>query len=298
MDDLYNVLGVDEGVSDADLKIAYRKLVRELHPDAGGNEEEFKRVSNAYDILKDPNKKAEYHAQKDFAKYQNQRGFHRSGPIPNDIEDILRDIMGGSPFRRGSFNEPHFGPGFAGNNRQYQSTPQNRDIKIKLSLNLEDIYKPLKKTLSVTLMSGRRETIEVDIPAGVKNNTFIKYNGLGDNSITTERRGDLYVNIEVMPHPIFERVNNHLVIHKTINCIDAMLGTKIDIITLDKRVLSVIINKGTQNGTVLRLEGEGMPISDNFGRPSQSGNMQIVINVSIPTTLTKEQIKLLKKIKG
>lgn len=291
MKDLYNELGIKEEASAAEIKSAYRSLARKHHPDIGGDEEKFKKISNAYDILKDPKKREEYRQQQDFERYQ-RHGSHSSSPFPHDINIILEEMIRGGD----SFSNIHFGEGFS--RRQYRQTQQNKDIKIRLTLSLEDIVKPQKKVISVTLASGQREIVEVELPAGIKNNSFIKYNGLGDNSISTEPRGDLYVNVIIIPHPIFKRINDDLVIHQTIDCIDAMLGTNIKIKTLDKRKLSVTINKGTQNGTVLKLSGEGLKISNNFNKISKFGDMHVVIDVNILSTLTKDQYNLLRQIKG
>lgn len=302
MQDLYNELGLKEGASNAELKTAYKDLARIHHPDVGGDEEKFKKINNAYDILKNPKKKAEYLQEQEFEKYTEYTGrpANRPGNIPPDINIIIEAMAAGQdPFRETSFSRTHFGQGFEGfATRQYRRTQQNRDIKVSLTVSLEDIIKTQKKTISVTLASGQREIIEVDIPVGVKNNTFIKYNRLGDNTITTEPRGDLYVNIAVEPHPIFERVNNDLVIHKTIDCIDAMLGSTVTIKTLDKRKLSVTIHKGTQNGTVLKLTGEGLQTIDRSGHHTRFGDMHVVVDVNIPGTLTKDQYDLLRQIKG
>ena len=306
MQDLYDKLGVKEGISDADLKSAYKKLATKYHPDkTGGNEEKFKEINAAYDILKDPNKRAEHQAKQDFRSYQSRGQGPGFGPgnIPPDIEIIIKEMMGNrGPFRNPDFGTPHFSQGFEGaSNRQYRNTPQNRDIKITLELTLEEAYISHKKTLIINLSNNNKETISIDIPGGVKDNTFVKYPGLGDNAIETERRGDLYVNIKVKPDPNFERVNNHLIVHKTIDCIDAILGTKIEVKTLDNRSLSVTINKGTQNGTVLKLKGEGMPIPDKHSdagrRPALKGDMQVIIHTNIPSTLTNEQYELLKQVK-
>ncbi len=285
MEDLYGTLGLKKGASDAEIKTAYKKLAKMYHPDANPTgEDKFKEVSHAYDVLKDPQKRAA-HEHEQFARANmHGRPFTRGGPIPDEMHDIIfnfKDIFGEQdPFSRHQTR------------RQYSREPVNSDVKIHIELTLEEAYKGCNKTISVNLPSGASEIVKVDVPGGVKEGGFLKYPRMGDNSISDKPRGDLYIHVHIRPHKEYTQVGHNLIANKTISCIDAMLGTTIELITLDKRKLSVTINKGIQHGTVMKLQKEGMPYNNSVG------DMHIIINISIPSTLTTEQYKLLQQIKG
>ena len=126
----------------------------------------------------------------------------------------------------------------------------------------------------------------------MQSNTVLKLSGVGDDSNRSIPRGDVHVSIIVENHKDFQRVDNDLVKEVTINAFDALLGTSVEIETIDKKTLSVNVPAGIQMGTTLSVPGYGMPILNNA---SQRGRLIIPINIKIPTLLTEEQKELLKK---
>jgi DnaJ-class molecular chaperone len=164
-------------------------------------------------------------------------------------------------------------------------------MAITVPITLENAYHGLKKQISVQLGSGKRQIVNLDIPAGVNNGMTLNYKGLGDDSIQNVNPGNLQVRIQVNRHPQWERKNNDLYTSKQINAIEAMLGTVVIIKTLSDKTIKASVQAGTQPGTYIRIPNEGMPII----RSKQKGHLFIRIDVLIPSNLTQEQKDLLAK---
>lgn len=253
----YETLGVDKTATQEDIKKAYRKLVLEHHPDRGGDNEYFSKINNAYDVLKDPAKKQEY-------------------------DNTLND------YAFNSFNLNDLFSSFVMNQR-FQ---RNRDVKLSVSLELEEVFAGKEMIINYTLFSGEQTFANVKIPAGVEHGEAIRFKSMGDNSIKNVPKGDLIIFIKVNPHKIFERERSHLKIVKHVNVLDLMLGTKIELETLDKKTISVNIAKGTQPGTMLSVTGYGLP--DH--RTGNSGNLYIIIKGVVPNIQNEEQLERIRNI--
>jgi DnaJ-class molecular chaperone len=135
--------------------------------------------------------------------------------------------------------------------------------------------------------------INIQIPPGIEHGQQIRYEGMGDHSITNLKPGDLLVNVFVKEHGVFKREHTSLIIEKTLDVWDAVLGTDLEILTLDKKTLTITVPPGTQPDTVLSCRGEGLP---NM-RTRQRGNLLIKIKVVVPRLLNSDQIALIKTIK-
>jgi curved DNA-binding protein len=276
MTDFYSTLGVSKSANADEIKRAYRRMANQHHPDKGGDTEKFKEVEEAYRVLSDPQKKAEYDNPQ--PQFGGPGGFHfHTGNMPNGFEDIFAQF-GGSPF----------GDIF-GRQRQPQ---RNRTLNIQTSITLEEAFfgKDLLATLG--LPSGREQTIEVKIPAGIQDGTTLRLTGLGDDSITGIPRGDLHLTVNVQQHRIFQRQGDDLIRSIDISCIDAMLGKKVSVTTLDNKTLEVTVNPGTQPGQTLSAAGYGMP---KMADPRFKGRMLITVNITIPQNLTEDQKSLLEQ---
>ena len=164
MADYYDILGVDENASGADIKSSFRKLAQKHHPDRGGNEEKFKEINEAYDTLKDPQKKAEY----DNMRNWNAQGGSFNGPFP--FEDL-----GNAAGLHSVFTQV-FGRGFG------PRGPGTSAISIQLDITLEDVINGVDKQLKIRLPSGNERTINVNVPQGIEHGTRIRYAGLGEVS--------------------------------------------------------------------------------------------------------------------
>ncbi len=277
--DYYNILGVRRGASDDEIKKAYRKLAMTHHPDRGGDEKKFKEISTAYDVLSNPQKRQLFDSGVD-PNNQNQGGFYRQGPfefhmggMPPGMDDIF-----------GSFG---FGPGFA---RQRK----NKNISVNVEISLRDVLTGKDIDAEITLPGGQKKMININVPAGIEHNQQIKYEGMGETGISNIRPGDLIVNIVLRNDTEFSREGSNLILDKKISAWEAMLGTSLDIRTLDDKVLNISIPAGTQPDTVLRITGEGLP----HMRTRVRGNLLLRIKVEIPRNIDQRQRGLIEKLKN
>lgn len=276
MIDPYRTLGIDKSASADDIKAAYRKLAKKHHPDLGGDPEKFKEVNEAYDTLTNPEKKAQFdmggmnsgfHYSSTHRHYQNFEDFFHG----SDFMDIFAQAAG-----------------FPGGRRR----PRNSNLRVRLNITLESILEEQTKTIELNA-AGNNKQIEIKIPAGIHDGAVITYRGMGQTTFPDQPAGDLMLEINIIPHERFERNNEDLHSNITVDCFQAVLGTSIDFTTIRNKKVKVAIPPGCQNGTVLRLVGEGLP---SMNRGKYVGNQYLRINVKIPTNLTNEQIDLVKQI--
>ena len=177
MADYYETLGVSRNASEKDLKTAFRKLAAKHHPDAGGDAEKFKEINEAYNTLKDPQKRQMYD-QYGTADPQQMGG----NPFGNfEFEGDINDLFG-----------TFFGQGFGQPRRR-----QNRNISLSYTIDFRDVFNGVGNTISYKLPSGKQEVIDVRIPAGVKNGDSVRVQGYGDDSIQGIPRGDLIIKVRV-----------------------------------------------------------------------------------------------------
>jgi curved DNA-binding protein len=273
MADHYQTLGVNKGASADEIKRAYRKLASQHHPDKGGDTAKFQQVEEAYRILSDPQQREEY----DNPRPQYQGG-HFGGGMPPGFEDIISSMFGGgSPF------------GF-GHGRPHQ--PRNQTLNIQTTITLEEAFHGKDMIANLQLPSGRDQVLEVKIPAGINDGMVLRLAGMGDDRIQTAPKGDIHLTVNVQNHNKFIRQGDDLITELQVNCIDAMLGKKFLIETLDKKTLEITVQPGTQHGQMLSAPGYGMPkVNDN----RYKGRLLIAVNITIPT-LTDTQKQILKQI--
>ena len=273
--DYYATLGLKRGASDADIKKAYRSLAMKHHPDRGGDANKFKEISQAYEFLSDPEKKQIIDMGGDPNAQPGMGGFNQ-GPFEfhfgtGNMEDLFNNFgfFGQRPMRR------------------------NKTLSINVEVDLEEVLRGKELSAEISTPNGKKKIINIEIPPGIEHGQQIKYTGMGDHSITDLRPGDLLVNILIRPHKIFRREGDSIVVDKIISVWDAMLGTKINIETLDNKTLDINIPPGTQPETVLSCRGEGLP---NV-RTRQRGNLLVKIKVSIPKNLTNQEKEHFEKIR-
>jgi DnaJ-class molecular chaperone len=272
--DYYSTLGLKRGASDEEIKKAYRSMAMKHHPDRGGDEKKFKEISQAYEFLSDPQKKQIIDLGGDPGQQQSFRNQGSPFEFHFGTED-LNDLFG------------NFGFGARGALRR------NKTLSINVEISLEDVLNGKSINAEVGVPGGRKKIITIEIPGGIEHGQQIRYGGMGDNSIPDVRPGDLIVNVLISRHPSFRREGDSLIFEKSISAWEAMLGTNLDIITLDRKNLSITIPPGTQPETVLSCRGEGLP---NV-RTRQRGNLLVKVKVSIPKNLSIEQMQKIKVLK-
>jgi curved DNA-binding protein len=307
-DDYYKILGVEKNANQEDIKKAYRKLALKFHPDRNPNnreaEEKFKKISEAYAVLSDQEKRKQYD---NFGSDQfSQRYSHEDIFRDFDINQILRDMgfggvsstnraFRGAAGKHGSYafrgNDP-LGDLFGqGGQKYYQASQRGEDLQYNLNITLEESIFGTEKKLSLK-RDGRIDDINVKIPAGISTGKKLRLAGKGDAGPEGGPTGDLYLNINVAPHPIFARDGNDIYIDKVIPFTQAVLGTSIDVPTIDGTIKRIKIPTGTQNGTKIRMKGYGAPVLK--GTSSTKGDQYVKITIEVPRKINETQLKLIK----
>lgn len=285
--DYYKVLGVHKSATQEDIKKAYRKLARKLHPDLNPNDKEahkkFQQINEANEVLSDPEKRKKYdqygkdwqHAEQ-FEQSKQSEGFGReafTGDFSDsDFSDFFTSMFGNT----GS-------SGF----RQRQTKFRGEDYHAELKLNLTDVYKTHQQVLTV---NGKN--IRITIPAGVANGQQIKIKGHGGPGINGGPNGDFYISFQVINNTEFRRDGNDLHTTVDLDLYTAVLGGEIIIDTLDAKV-KLKVRSETQNGTKIRLKGKGFPV---YKRDGEFGDMVITFQIKIPTNLTDKQKELFEQL--
>lgn len=291
--DYYKVLEIDKNATPAEIKKAYRKLARKLHPDLNPNDksaqERFQRVNEANEVLSDPVKRKKYdeygkdweHAEAfEQAKRQqrnspgdNRRTYTSNTGSAEDFSDFFESMFGGGGFRSG------------GNRRTTQFKGQ--DLNATLKLNLLDILEDQKQTLDL----GHKK-IRITIPAGVEDGQTIRINGYGSDGANGGPNGDLYLTFEILNNTDFKRVGNDLYKNETITLYDAILGNTIEVNTMAGKV-KLKVKPETQNDTKIKLKGKGMPV---YKKKGAHGDLYITYKVAMPTHLSQKEKELFKQL--
>ena len=284
MKNYYDKLGVSENASDKEIKQAFKKLAKEHHPDRGGDTTKFKEANEAYDTLKNPNKRQEYDT---IRKYGQNSGGQGSG---------FRFTTGG--FGEDMFEEFFSGFGFENDGRNpfrrtYNRRPTaNRSVNVRMSVSIREAMTSIEKTISYRLPSSKEEFATVKIPAGVQHGVTFKYKGMGDNTNKSLPRGDLLVQMSVLDSDGYTRKGNDLYTDKTIDCFQAIRGFELKLKTLIDTIIKVQVPPGTQPNTLIACKGQGMPIHKTL---NIRGNLYVRINIIIPE-LSQTDLKKIKDL--
>ena len=276
MTDYYKTLGVDRSANDQDIKTAYRRLASQHHPDKGGDKAKFQEIQQAYDTLSDPDKRGQYD--------NPQPQFGGGGPGGFEFH------FGGSGGFDQMFGQGHpFGDIFGfGRNRH----PTNRNIQLQTAISLEDAFNGKEVIASVTLPSGREQTVNIKIPPGIHEGTTLRLAGMGDDTVPGAPRGDILLSVHIQGHPVFQRQGDDLIQEIEINSIDAMLGSVVNILSIDNKQLETTIPAGVQQDSVLSLNNYGMP---NFNNSAHRGRLLVRIKIKTPV-LSEDQKNNLRKL--
>lgn len=300
--DYYKILGVDRTADPKAVTAAFRKLARRYHPDVNkdkGAEERFKEVNEAYQVLGKTEARARYDQM--YEAYQHGggnwqelfgRGAYQQAPggwtvtygTPEDLEDLLGGAGGFSDFFRQFFGGgvPRGRPG---RGRRGAATVPREEPRTHstLDISLEDAYLGAQKSLQLQV-DGTERRIEVTIPKGVKSGQTIRLPGALDAH-------DLYLTVNVRPHPQFERRDDDLYVDTPVALADAVLGATIEAPTLTGKV-EMAIPPETQNGQLFRLRGQGMPRRDGG-----SGDQFVRVKVVLPTKLSPRERELFEELR-
>ncbi len=302
--DYYEVMGVPRDASQEDIKRAYRKLARKYHPDVSKEpdaEERFKEIGEAYEVLKDPEKRAAY--DRFGEQWKAGQDFH---PPPDwdfdfdlgggeftgasDFSDFFEALFGGA--RRGGRRGPRggFGAGFerGGAERAFRMRGQDQVARIRISL--DEAYRGTTRTLTLGPAGGegKPRTLEVRIPAGVTQGQKIRLAGQGGPGMGGGPSGDLYLEVEVAEHPFFRLDGRDVYLELPVAPWEAALGASVTVPTLGGPV-TLQIPRGTRSGRKLRLKGRGLP-----GKPP--GDQYVLVRIVAPEARTPEQEALYRRM--
>ena len=294
--DYYKTLGVDKKASSKDIKKAYRKLAMKYHPDhTKGDksaEEKFKKISEAYAVLSDPEKRKQFDT---FGSADFQQRFSQEDIFRNfDFSDIFKEFGfrgGGSPTGDGGFRFSFGGGSPFGGGRRQQAPAKGADLVYELPVTLRDVALGAQKAISFQ-HQGRSENINVKIPKGMLTGKRLRVAGKGEQSPYGGSAGDLFIKVKIVEDPQFENDKYDLITYQTITLTQSLLGAQISVPTIEGGGLNLKIPPGTRHKTKMRLPGHGLPHMKGSGQ----GDLFVVVLVDIPKKLSEEQHKLVSKL--
>lgn len=315
--DYYSTLGVGKNAGSDEIKKAYRKLARKYHPDVNPNdlkaEEKFKEINEAYEVLSDEDKRSKYDrfgaewqqyeragqsgdfnwqdwgaagrgaggqqyrtmTQEEFDQMFGGGGRSTGGRSSGGFSDFFDFMFGGSARRTGGFSGPYAEDIYGGS----QNIRQSLDMEHPIQITLEEALSGTSRMLQYE--GGRR--VEAKIPPGVKTGSKVRLSGQGGR--TDGMAGDLYLTVEVLPHPLFERDGDDLKTTVDVDLFTALLGGKVPVQSLD-RTVNLTIPAGTPNGKTFRLSGLGMP---KLRKSDERGDLYAEVEVDLPKNLSEAE---------
>ncbi|NLY25220.1 MAG: DnaJ domain-containing protein [Bacteroidales bacterium] len=297
--DYYRILGIDRNASAEDVKKAYRKLARKMHPDLNPNDKEahrkFQELNEANEVLSDPEKRAKYDKYGEHWKHgeeyeKAQQQYQQQRSQQQRSQQQWSDQGGHTFYTEGDFSDDDFsdffhsmfGSGF--NRRASGSGSRNRfkgaDYQAELRLTLRQARQTHQQTLTI---NGKN--VRITIPAGVSDKQKIKLAGYGQPGVNGGPDGDLYITFTMEDDPVFKRLGDDLYTEVPIDIYTAVLGGEMMIDTLDGQV-KMTIKPGTQPNTKLRLKGKGFPL---YKKENRFGNLYVTLRVQLPDHLTDKE---------
>jgi len=304
--DYYKILGVEKTATKEEISKAFRKLAVKYHPDKNPNnkaaEEKFKEITEAHEVLSDPEKRKKYDALganwnqyqstgRGFEDFFSQFGGARKGTgttyeFSGDFGDLFGEMGGGfSDFFESFFGrrERQARSGFS--SKGFQSQPTGFDVEADLHITLEEAFNGSERQISI---DGKK--LKIKITPGTTDGQKLRLKGLGRSSIQGGTKGDLFLNIHILQHPFYEMKDGELFYNLDTDLYTAVLGGNEEIITLDGKKISINIPEGTESEKILRLKKLGLQ------KDNERGDLFVKVHVTIPKNLSEKEKKLFKEL--
>ena len=300
--DYYQILGISKNASADEIKKAYRKLARKYHPDLNPGDKKaevrFKEINEAQEVLSDPEKRAKYDR---YGQYWQQVGQAGSSPGGSgagvnvdfgdfdfsqygNFEDFINEILGraGGGQTRSGYSYQTTSPGGFGSG--YSQMP-TQDSEAAIALSFSEAFNGTQKQFRIG-----NETVKVRIPPGAKTGSRLRIKGKGQPSPFSGQRGDLYLNIELQPHPLFKFQGDNLVVEIPITPEEAVLGAEITVPTPDNKV-TMKVPAGVDSGQSLRLKGKG------WREPNaRRSDLMVKLKIVTPKNISKSEQEYYQKL--
>ena len=291
--DYWTILQVPRGADQAAIKQAFRRLARQYHPDVKPNdkaaEARFKEINEAYEVLSDPEKRRRY---EQFGRYWSG-GSRQSGGAPRvdmdfqnygNFDEFINDLLGrfGEGNRPGGFSASGFP------RRPGRSRPLDLDAETSLEISFAEAFHGCERTLSVRTFASTQESVQVRIPAGILPATRLRLKGKGNVQPGTGRRGDLYLKIQLKPHPVWHLEGDQLRANLALGLDEAVLGGEIQVPT-PRGTATVTVPAGIQPGQSLRLRGQG------WQSPGGQKDLLFTVVIHVPQSPSPQELTLLRQ---
>lgn len=295
----YDILGVKRDATQDEIKKAFRKLAVKYHPDAGGDAEKFKDISEAYNTLSNPEKRKEYDQLLMFggipgSDFGGSGGRNRGGyTYTTNAGDVdwsqIFNNMGGSGF--GGFD---FSSIFGGGGQRQPRPQKGGDLNTTIEVSAEDAFTGATRKVTYHIPStGEEQSLKVKIPAGAVDGGKLRYRGRGEYGQNGGDRGDLVITTHVLEHPLFKRDGADVRMELPVSMYEAALGASVDVPTPSGEVVRLKVPAGTQDGKTFRFRDKGAPDVKHKGRV---GALYVTIRVKVPTRLSQKEHDVLKTL--
>ena len=295
----YDILGVSKNASDKEIKSAFRKLAVKYHPDAGGDEEKFKEISEAYETLSDPKKRKEYDQMLMFGGMPGAGGAYAGGygnaaGGASGWGDIFDSIFSGNGAWGSDWGAGFGGPAGATAGGRTRSR-KGGDLSLTVDVTAEDAFRGVTHKVTYRIPStGEQQTITVSVPAGAVDGGKLRYKRRGEYGVNGGERGDLVVTTHVEEHPLFKRKGADVTMELPVSMYEAALGCQVDVPTPGGKTVRLKVPAGTQDGKTFRFKEMGAPDVKHRGR---TGALLVKIAVQVPTGLSSDERATLEKLR-
>ncbi|MCL2632081.1 MAG: DnaJ domain-containing protein [Coriobacteriia bacterium] len=294
----YELLGVSQEASTDEIRKAFRKLAREHHPDAGGDEAKFKEISNAFDVLSDAEKRSEYDDMLRYGAFFGAGGagagagagfnrgsygqYGRHGQPTGNWRSVVSDFSNIGDI----FNRMRSGEGAFGTEWEFPGQPtKGRDIQVNLDISFEDAFSGAEKRVTIKTGDGNKKVLDVKIPAGAVDGGKLRFKGKGNPGSNGGDAGDLTIVTKLKKHPLYSRKGADVLMDLPVSITEAALGSQVVIPAPDGTMVKLRVPAGSSDSKVLSVKSKGAPRVKGTGL----GDLRVTLKVTLPKSLNDQQ---------